>query len=200
MTTNDPFRSPRLAYRLVEPDDEAFFLKMQQDPIALRNSNAQIFKPASKKDARDFMKAVEEALLGVVILLPSPDSVSKVISIGVIHLSPLRQDLAHHRFTEIGINILKPYQNKGYGTEAINWALDWAFQTAGMHRVGICVFEFNDGARRLYERLGFKQEGVSREMFWHAGRWWDDIQFGMLDREWREMQKNKQMGKNKLFS
>jgi RimJ/RimL family protein N-acetyltransferase len=186
----DPFRSERLIYRLVEPEDEELFMTIQADPIAIRNSNPGLAKPTTKANALSLMKAVEEALLGVVICLPGPEASSEPIPIGDIRLSPLRPNLAHHRFTEIGINIIKTYQGKGYGTEAINWALDWAFGTAGIHRVGIRVFEYNEGARRLYEKIGFKEEGVSRQMFWHAGRWWDDIQFGMLDWEWRELRKN----------
>lgn len=187
----DPFCSKRLLYRLPEPEDEAFFLSTQMDPIAHRNSNPQLAKPQSKKDAQEFQKAVEEAMLGVVICLPAPDASSQPVPVGTIHLSPLNQKLAHHRFTEIGISIVKPYQGRGYGSEAIAWALDWAFETAGVHRVGINALGYNDGAIRLYERLGFKKEGASRDMWWHAGRWWDDVQFGMLDWEWREMRKNK---------
>lgn len=187
----DPFRSERLLYRLPEPDDDAFFFSTQTDPIACRNSNPQLAKPQSEQDVRNYQKAIEEALLGVVICLPPPDAASQSIPIGTIHLSPLGDKLAHHRFTEVGINIARSYQGQGYGSEAINWALGWAFETAGVHRVAVKALGYNDGAIRLYEKLGFKQEGVSREMWWHAGKWWDDIQFGMLEWEWREMRKSK---------
>ena len=96
-----------------------------------------------------------------------------------------------HRHTELGIDILEAYQGKGYGTEAIQWALDWAFDVADLHRVGIRSFEWNYGARRLYERMGFKHEGVGRESLFHNGRYWDDYQYGMLDTEWRDMRVEK---------
>ncbi|KAK1975057.1 putative GNAT family acetyltransferase [Colletotrichum cereale] len=190
---SDSFCSQRLLYRLPEPADEAFFFSTQTDPISLQNSNPSLAKPASKKDAQAFQKAVEEALLGVVICLPADpnDASSLPVPVGTIHLSPLSQKLAHHRFTEMGVQIVKPYQGRGYGSEAINWALEWAFDTAGVHRVGIKALGYNQGAIKLYGKLGFKQEGVSRDMWWHAGSWWDDIQFGMLDWEWRELRKNK---------
>ncbi|KAF7191937.1 putative N-acetyltransferase YnaD [Pseudocercospora fuligena] len=189
----DPFSSKRLIYRAVEPaEDEAFFLTIQQDPIAWRNSNAAIARPQSKKDAISYMKhCAEEALIGVVICLAPADEKSKAVPIGAMHLSPVRSHLGHHRYTEIGIDIIKPYQGQGYGTEAIEWILEWAFETAGMHRVAIQCFEYNEGARRLYERIGFKHEGTSREMLYHRGRWWDDLQFGMLDREWQRVRDRK---------
>ncbi|PSR80244.1 acyl-CoA N-acyltransferase [Coniella lustricola] len=194
----DIYRSARLVYRSVQPEDETIFCQIQSDPIALRNSNPRLEKPPTRKDAQDLMRAVEEALLGVVICLPSPPGSSppqRPIAIGDIHLSPLEPDLAHHRFTTIHINIMSEYQGQGYGSEAINWALDWAFSTAGIHRVGVQVLGFNTGAKRLYERLGFKQEGVTRDMFWQAGRWWDDIQFGMLDAEWKKLREGQESRK-----
>jgi len=183
----DPFRSKHLLYRLPEAGDSDFFLAIQTDPVAFRNSNPQLARPQSTPDAQEHRKAYEEALLGVVICLPAPDTSSQPVPIGCIHLAPLSPKRAHHRCSNIGVNILQPYQGQGYGSEAINWILDWAFETAGLHRVGIECFEYNYGARKLYERLGFKVEGVLREKWWHAGRFWDDIQLGMLDRDWKEL-------------
>jgi RimJ/RimL family protein N-acetyltransferase len=82
---------------------------------------------------------------------------------------------------------LPEYQGKGYGSEAISWALDYAFRRAGLHRVKIAAFEYNAGAVRLYERLGFTPEGRERESCWHEGRFWDLVEFGMLEGEWRAM-------------
>ena len=128
-------------------------------------------------------------MLGVVICL-APTSgqraQSKPPPVGVLLLEPLTENMFHHRHSEIGICISPQYQGQGYGTEAIKWVLEWAFEEAGLHRVGLRAFEWNYGARRLYERLGFKIEGTSRELFWHRGRYWDDFQFGLLEREWRE--------------
>ncbi|PMD41105.1 acyl-CoA N-acyltransferase, partial [Hyaloscypha variabilis F] len=63
--------------------------------------------------------------------------------------------------------VYSPHQGKGYGTEAINWALDWAFRVAGMHCVRLWCFSFNKGALRLYERIGFVREGIERESYYH---------------------------------
>lgn len=183
----DPFRSQRLLYRSVDPEvDESFFRQLQVDPLAQRNSNPCVPKPPSRKSGLEYMKGVEDCLLGVIMCLPGSEPLSEPVSIGTIHLSQSKPDMAHHRFTFVGINILKRYQGQGYGSEAIKWILEWAFNSAGMHRVGIRVAEYNSAARRLYEKLGFEQEGVTRETLWRDGRWWDDIQLGVLYREWME--------------
>lgn len=182
------FRSARLSYRALEPEDEAFVYELESEPLAYMMSNTGLLKPQAKRDTKKFQEWVsEKALLGVVLCLAvseNPDEVGK--SIGVLNLIPPEEGLAHHRNTEMGLGILPAYQGKGYGTEAINWTLEWAFETAGMHKVMIKAYEFNHGARKLYERLGFKHEGTSRELWWQRGRWWDDYEYGMLEGEWRE--------------
>ena len=85
----------------------------------------------------------------------------------------------------IGVNILAEYQSQGYGTEAIEWVLQWGFEMAGLHRIEIGCFGWNDGARRLYERMGFVTESRQREKLWWKGTWWDLIEMAMLEGEWR---------------
>lgn len=90
----------------------------------------------------------------------------------------------HHRSCTLGIMIASAHQGEGYGTEAINWALDWAFRVAGMHAVRLSCFSFNERAVKLYQRLGFMREGVTREAYYFDGVWYNRILFSMLDREW----------------
>jgi RimJ/RimL family protein N-acetyltransferase len=92
-----------------------------------------------------------------------------------------------HRTAEIGIEIIKPYRGQGYGTEAIRWITEWAFREANLHRLEIQALGWNDGALKLYQRLGFKLEGIQRERFWRDGQWWDNSQLAMLEKDWREL-------------
>ena len=184
-----PFRSSRLTYRAAEsPDDDAFFQSIQTDASGFENSNTRLIRPQSRKDAANYQKQVaEESLLGVVICLAPSDTQDKPTPIGTLHLNPPPPFMTQHRFAELGIDIIPAYQGQGYGSEAIKWALQWAFTFAGVHRVQSRAFEWNGGARKLYTRLGFKHEGTSREQLFYKGRYWNDYQFGMLEREWREL-------------
>ena len=64
--------------------------------------------------------------------------------------------------------------------------LGWAFGAAGLHRVGVEGYSWNEGAVRLYEGLGFRLEGTLRESVWFRGGWHDYLSFGMLEGEWEE--------------
>jgi RimJ/RimL family protein N-acetyltransferase len=158
----------------------------------------------------------EQSLLAAIIWLPHPPSLSSLplserakaleekqaqslapehvdvhfgTAIGHIHSAPTTLHERHHRTMEIALDILPAYQGKGYGSEAVNWALEFGFRRAGLHSVRLRAFGWNKGAIRLYERLGFVMEGREREAVWYEGEWWDSVTLGMLEDEWRAREK-----------
>ncbi len=74
----------------------------------------------------------------------------------------------------------------GLGTEATELMLGHAFERLGLHRVGLSVFSYNPRAIRAYEKAGFRNEGRQREAILREGRYWDEIQMGILAEEWLE--------------
>lgn len=209
------FRSKRLVFKTMEDTDEIkewMWKNLWSSQVNMGLANPSIFMPASKATfKKDFEVLSTKALLSVMICLPA---LEKAVSeeetgqpeddkdkkteekkkkeepedtiIGMICLSKSGND-AFRRKTGIGIQIADAYQNKGYGREAINWALDWAFTYADMHRVEIGTPTFNDRAAHLYEDVGFRREGVTRESFFVNRQWAGLIEFGMLVHEWEEL-------------
>ncbi|MGZ6260833.1 MAG: GNAT family N-acetyltransferase, partial [Candidatus Limnocylindrales bacterium] len=74
---------------------------------------------------------------------------------------------------------------RGMGTESTELMLEHAFVRLGLHRVGLSVFAFNERAIRAYRKVGFREEGRLREAIWRDGRYWDELQMGILADEWR---------------
>jgi RimJ/RimL family protein N-acetyltransferase len=72
----------------------------------------------------------------------------------------------------------------GYGTETAELMLAHAFDRIGLHRVGLSVFAFNERAIHAYEKAGFRLEGRLRDAIMRDGRFWDEIQMGVLRDEW----------------
>jgi UDP-4-amino-4,6-dideoxy-N-acetyl-beta-L-altrosamine N-acetyltransferase len=94
-------------------------------------------------------------------------------SVGTIGLS--RIDRTHRR-AEYGILIGEPgARGKGLAAEASRLVLDYAFRTLGLVRVYLHVFPANDGAIRLYERVGFAREGLLRRHVSKRGRFHDVV-------------------------
>jgi RimJ/RimL family protein N-acetyltransferase len=214
------YSSPRLEFRAIRPtSDIPLFTALGADLNGYINSSFSNIHLPTETDTTDFIKyLLEKCLLGAVVWLKHPSHLTTAerkelvataknegrehiveeygTAIGEIHLSRLEPQHMQHRSTEIGVDVLPEYQGKGYGSEAINWALEYAFHRAGLHRVKIGAFEWNKGAVRLYEKLGFKLEGRAREACWHEGKFWDMVEFGMLEGEWRaSVEKGNEVGK-----
>jgi RimJ/RimL family protein N-acetyltransferase len=77
-------------------------------------------------------------------------------------------------------------RDRGLGTEAIRILLGYAFKDAGLNRVGLSVFEFNETAIHAYEKLGFEREGRLRQAIWRDGDFQDAILMSVLAQDWRE--------------
>lgn len=86
----------------------------------------------------------------------------------------------HHRFARFGISIGKPYQGKGYGTDAIRILAGFVFQEMNLNKIKLTVFAFNHRAIRAYKKCGFQVEGVLREELFRNGRYHDVLVMGLL--------------------
>jgi len=82
----------------------------------------------------------------------------------------------------------KEYWGKGFGSEGLKLLLDYVFYEMNLHRVSLKVFSFNDRALRLYTKIGFQQEGSSRQSLFRDGEWHDIIHMGLLQNEYFEKQ------------
>jgi RimJ/RimL family protein N-acetyltransferase len=70
-----------------------------------------------------------------------------------------------------GIHIGPPDRwGRGYGTEACRLATGFAFEHLDMEKVCLSVYEGNERARRVYERCGYRLEGVLRRDTMLEGR------------------------------
>lgn len=93
----------------------------------------------------------------------------------------------HHgdSFMAIGLGE-KDYWGKGYGTEAMDLLLGYAFNELGLHRVSLFVFAYNARGIRSYEKNGYRHEGTIRQAQRRDGKSWDIHMMGVLRSEWEE--------------
>ncbi|MFC7063232.1 GNAT family N-acetyltransferase [Halobacillus seohaensis] len=78
------------------------------------------------------------------------------------------------------------HQAQGYGTEAMELLINYAFHELNLHRLQLTVFEYNQPAIWLYEKLGFRYEGAQREFILRDGKSYDMFLYGLLKHEWEE--------------
>jgi RimJ/RimL family protein N-acetyltransferase len=77
---------------------------------------------------------------------------------------------------------------RGYGTDAMQVILCYAFTEINLRRVTLSVFEYNPRAVRSYEKSGFVHEGRMRQFLNREGKRWDMLFMGILRDEWMNLQ------------
>lgn len=93
------------------------------------------------------------------------------------------------RSCSVGIAIGEPdYWGQGYGTEAMQIILRYAFLELNLNRVELEVLASNERAVLSYEKVGFQREALKRQALFRDGRYQDFIVMGILRREWQANQ------------
>ncbi len=91
-----------------------------------------------------------------------------------------------HGVGKLGIGIANSGdRGLGYGTEALNLILRYAFDELNLFRLHATVCEYNSRAIRWLERAGFVVEVRERQAIIRDGRCWDRIHLGLLRNEWK---------------
>ena len=94
-----------------------------------------------------------------------------------------------HNEAWIGIGIgEREFWGKGYGTDMMKLALQYAFTELNVYRVSLGLFEYNPRALRSYEKAGFRLEGRTRGDVLRDGKRGDSLWMGILREEWFAMQ------------
>lgn len=188
------FRSERLVFRAIQDNDadkEWFHEQIQSDPVIFASLDSNILRPQTRSRSDAKLADLRDMLLSVMICLPGSGPDAALAPIGMIRLddeagSNYRH---HHRLACLGIAIASEHQGKGYGAEAIQWAMDWAFERANIHSLSLGCVEYNEKGRHLYEKLGFVMEGRLRKCHYHERQWWDVLLFSILEEEWEALKK-----------
>ncbi|NIK80046.1 RimJ/RimL family protein N-acetyltransferase [Paenibacillus castaneae] len=81
------------------------------------------------------------------------------------------------------------HRGKGYGTEAMIQMLRVSFNVLKLHRVYLEVYTFNPRAIHVYEKIGFKREGLQRDALYMNGEFHDMITMAILEDEFRSLHK-----------
>jgi RimJ/RimL family protein N-acetyltransferase len=75
-------------------------------------------------------------------------------------------------------------RRKGYGSQALQMLLRFAFAELNLFRVTVRVPEYNEGAVAFLKKFGFVEEVRRRQALERDGRHWDLFVFGLLKDEW----------------
>jgi RimJ/RimL family protein N-acetyltransferase len=174
-----PLEGSLVHLRALEPADEPLMFRWINDPEVTQWLLARY--PFSHKQERDFIDA---AIPGYDVARFAIESRNDGNLIGECSL---RVSNPADRSAALGILIGdRSRWGRGYGTDAVRTLCRFGFAMMGLHRIELEVFEENERAIRLYERLGFRHEGIRRQAVFKFGCFHDIKHMGLLEGELSE--------------
>jgi len=137
-------------------------------------------RPMSLAEEEEWFANLHKRPEDVIFEIASLESGAPIGSCGFHKIS------ASNRSAELGILIGdKSLWGKGYGREAMGILCRYGFDVLNLNRIGLQVYEYNVRGIRCYERVGFKHEGRRRAARFWNGKYWDSLEMGLLESEWR---------------
>jgi RimJ/RimL family protein N-acetyltransferase len=184
MTVSDLFKGNLVRLAGIDPDefskllsnwgrDSEYARLLDSDPPRLHSvrANKEWLEKRLKEDQPDTYWFAIRAL--------EDDRLLGDIDVAVINWG------SRDAFIGIGIGE-REFWGQGYGSDALQLLLRYAFIELNLRRVTLNVFEFNQRAIRVYEKVGFQTEGRQRLSVQREGRRWDTLFMGLLREEWME--------------
>lgn len=169
------FRYSNLYFRPIEERDLEKIRKMRNDPTTWMNlTDITLLDPVAQKEWY--------------LSLPKQYSHRRYYTvckgknnfIGIIRMDEI--DWVN-RSIRVGCDVMINLRGRGYGKLIMEMIKKYCFEYLNMHRLWLCVVEFNQQARHIYEKVGFKMEGRYRKAIYRDGKYYDYIIMSLLKEE-----------------
>jgi RimJ/RimL family protein N-acetyltransferase len=170
--------------RPISIEDTELYFRMLFNEETRRLTGTQ--KCFTREQVRQYIEGKAQDSSGVLMLIALTENDTVIGDIQLLEIHPFNRSC----YIRIAIDNLI-HQGKGYGTEAMKLMLDYAFGDLNLHRIELNVYSYNERAIHVYERLGFKKEGVQRDALFYNHQYHDSIIMSMLEDEYRERYVNK---------
>lgn len=174
----NPFSIGSKVYlRPLDLEDLASLTAWFNDQEVMRNTRN--YRPQTPMAEETFLRKLGESETDMVlgIMAREPEQ--------FIGVTGLHQLDARNRHVQFGITVgEKSAWGKGYGTEATRLMVRYAFDTLNLNRVWLHVYEDNERALHVYQKVGFRIEGRLRQSYFRDGRYWDTLTMAVLREEW----------------
>ena len=92
-----------------------------------------------------------------------------------------------HRHADLSLYIGEKNQyidKDGLAKESCNLLLEYGFNELCFNKVWTEIYDFDEMKKSLYDKLGFKQDGLLRENYWYGGKWRDSRILSILCSEY----------------
>jgi UDP-4-amino-4,6-dideoxy-N-acetyl-beta-L-altrosamine N-acetyltransferase len=155
----------------IRSEDSETLFRWINDPQVVR-LNAP-YRPIHWANHNEWVRSLAGANNKVVFAIRASDRLVGVLQL--IDVDPI------HRSAELTIRLgNEADRGRGYGSQALKLAIDYAWRDLNLHRVWLRVFQNNGRAIQAYKNAGFQEEGLMREAAYIDGSYVDMIVMAVL--------------------
>lgn len=171
----------KIYLRYLELEDVGdFYYLVNSDPDGRRLTGTQ--RPFSRGQIEAYIAKIpqDETRVQFGIFLQENDQLIGDVAI-------MDMDNPKNRSGSFRIAIDTHLAGRGYGTEATELMLDFGFGILNLHRIQLDVYTINERAIHVYEKVGFKREGVLRDAHYYDSAYYDTIIMSILEDDYRSL-------------
>lgn len=100
--------------------------------------------------------------------------------VGMVSVSNL--DLKN-RTGNLNVKIIDSARGKGYASKALNLVIEYCFQELGLNCITANILEKNSASRALFEKAGFKLDGILRQRVYKKGNYHNLCAYSLIKSE-----------------
>lgn len=146
----------KVVLRTMEEQDRELVMNLIRDPEIVKVTG-RYPDPASFDHQMNWFCSLPDSAREVRRVIADKDRPES--GLGIIILSDMDLD---NRGAELYIKMARDFRGKGYGQDAVNLLVEYAFRELELSCVCSNILEYNTVSRKLFENCGFKLENIRK--------------------------------------
>ncbi len=172
-----PLQGHNIYLRALEPEDLEFVYAIENDTNIWEVSNTQT--PYSKFLIRQYLENAHQDIYEAKQLRLAICKNGTSEAIGLIDLFEFDPQ---HRRAGVGIVIRSQNdRNHGFGKEALDLVIDFAFTKLSLHQLFANIGTKNEASLQLFTNFGFRQVGIKKDWILVNGQYQDEALFQLIN-------------------
>ncbi len=163
--------------RAIEEKDSEMLRSMVNDPN-IEKFICGFSLPVSPKQQNDWIQSLNKSNKDIKLIVESNNG-------NAIGMCSLNQIDWKNRYAGIGIKLISSdaIRGKGIGTKVLKALIEYSFNELQLNRLEARIIEYNDASKKIFEKCGFKIEGVERNKIYKHGKYHNVIMVGLIRSE-----------------
>lgn len=171
----------KVILRAVEENDLEMLRELANSPEYEKMIVGWSF-PISRKDQQEWFNNCKNDLSRLRYIIETKDDGA----VGMIGLRDI--DWKNGSAYGLGMRIArKEIRTKGLATDAWMTLLKYSFEELRLNRIYGSALVYNKASQRVCQKVGFKEEGITRQAVYKNGQFHDVIMYGILKSDYEEL-------------